>query len=198
MSQMLLRFGDCSLTTLARLDILSLEYQLTPTSESDLRMVAKKRRKSPNGKPTNKLIFSATQGTNDAVFPDVLALYVRPGSTVADITYGKGVFWKNVPKDRYHLLATDIKAGVDCRALPYEQESMDCVVFDPPYMHTPGGTAHVGHQNFEQYYKNNHGSDTTKKYHDAVLDLYFRAGADAWRVLKNGGIYIVKCQDEVC
>src|SRR5262249_22799940 len=77
-------------------------------------MTTKKKRKSPNGKATNDLVFSAYQGTNDAVFPHVLALYVRPSSTVADITYGRGVFWKGVPKDRYKLLATDIKAGVDC------------------------------------------------------------------------------------
>jgi hypothetical protein len=30
-----------------------------------------------------------------------------------------------------------------------------------------------------------------------VLDLYFRAGAEAHRVLRTGGIFIVKCQDEV-
>ncbi len=35
------------------------------------------------------------------------------------------------------------------------------------------------------------------KYHDAVLDLYFRAGGEAYRVLKPDGILIVKCQDEV-
>jgi hypothetical protein len=30
-----------------------------------------------------------------------------------------------------------------------------------------------------------------------VLDLYFRAGAEAKRTLKTGGVLIVKCQDEV-
>ncbi len=29
-------------------------------------------------------------------------------------------------------------------------------------------------------------------------DLYFTAAKEAWRVLRDGGIYIVKCQDEVC
>lgn len=159
----------------------------------------KKKRKSPDGIPTNKLIFSAAQGTNDVVFPEVLALYVKPGSIVADITYGRGVFWKSVPKDRYKLLATDIKHGVDCRALPYQHGSLDCVVFDPPYMHTPGGTAHVGHQHYENYYANNltqNGSE--KKYHEAVLDLYFRTAHEAKRVLRPEGIFIVKCGDEVC
>jgi hypothetical protein len=31
----------------------------------------------------------------------------------------------------------------------------------------------------------------------AVLDLYFRASKEAHRVLRDGGILIVKCQDEV-
>lgn len=155
-------------------------------------------RKSPAGVSTNNLVFSAYAGTNAEMFPTVLELYVPLHSKVADVTYGKGIFWKNVPPGSFELLKSDIKQGVDARALPYESGTIDCVVFDPPYMHTPGGTAHDGHQNFEQYYMNNHGSYTTKKYHEAVLDLYFRAGAEAWRVLKSGGIYIVKCQDEVC
>jgi hypothetical protein len=156
-----------------------------------------KKRKAPDGVATNDLVVSAHVGTNDLVFPHVLSLYVEPGSTVADVTYGRGVFWRAVPKDAYNLLVSDLQDGVDARDLPYESCSLDCVVFDPPYMHTPGGTAHVGHQNFETYYQNN-GASSGKKYHEAVLDLYFTAAKEAWRVLRDGGIYIVKCQDEVC
>lgn len=157
----------------------------------------KTRRKSPDGVTTNDLVFSAHVGTNDDVFPQVLSLYVAPGSTVADVTYGNGVFWRQVPEGAYKLLATDLSTGTDCRSLPHSDRSIDCVVFDPPYMHTPGGTAHVGHQNFEGYYQNNQAS-SDKKYHEAVLDLYFSASREAFRVLRTGGFYIVKCQDEVC
>lgn len=164
-----------------------------------MKNTGKKKRKSPNGTPTNKLVFSAHQGTNDEVFPSILALYVPAGSKVADITYGKGVFWKAVPEKQYELLATDLKSGVDCRNLPYENNALDCVVFDPPYMHTPGGTAHVNHQNYENYYANNvEANGSGKKYHEAVLDLYFRTAHEAKRVLKSEGIFIVKCGDEVC
>lgn len=156
-----------------------------------------KKRKSPDGTATNDLVLSAYTATNDEVFPFVLSLYVEPGSTVADVTYGKGVFWRKVPLGTYKLLASDIESGVDCRNLSYRDASIDCVVFDPPYMHTPGGTAHVNHQNYEGYYKNNLAL-SEKKYHEAVLDLYFTAAREAWRVLRDSGVYIVKCQDEVC
>lgn len=159
----------------------------------------KKKRKSPEGISTNDLIFSAYVGDNSTVFSNVLALHVPPGSKIADVTYGKGAFWKNVPLDLYEVLPSDIKTGTDFRNLPYRDGEIDCVILDPPYMHTPGGTAHNGHQNYESYYKNNAvRNQTTKKYHEAVLDLYFSASKEAHRVLRNNGILIIKCQDEVC
>jgi hypothetical protein len=158
----------------------------------------KKTDRIARGEPTNDLVFSAHVGTNDEVFPSVLKLYVPEGAEVADVTYGKGVFWKKVDTSLYDLRASDLKGGVDSRDLPYPGDSLDAVVFDPPYMHTPGGTAHNGHQNFEGYYSNNGTTHTDKKYHEAVLDLYFRSADEAWRVLRPEGIYIVKCQDEVC
>ena len=157
------------------------------------------RRKVRNGAPTNDLIRSAFSEGNDLVFPHILGLYVNPGSIVADVTYGKGVFWRHIPADEYDLRATDIQDGVDCRKLPYSDGEVDCVILDPPYMHSPGGTAHVAHAPFEEHYRNNGtGNRTASKYHEAVLDLYRDAGSEAHRVLRDRGVLIVKCQDEVC
>jgi hypothetical protein len=66
-------------------------------------------------------------------------------------------------------------------------------------MHT-ARTAHVGHQRFEENYRNNasRNGSSSKKYHEAVLELYFDAAKEALRVLRDEGIYIVKCADEVC
>ncbi len=36
-----------------------------------------------------------------------------------------------------------------------EDGKIDCVVLDPPYMHSPGGTAHTGHKPFEAHCRNN-------------------------------------------
>ena len=157
------------------------------------------RRRVQNGEATNDLVFSASTDGNDGVFPRILDLYVTSGSVVADVTFGKGVFWRRVPGDKYKVLATDIQNGIDCRKLPYDDGEIDCVVFDPPYMHSPGGTAHDVHTPFEEHYRNNGtGNRTSSKYHEAVLDLYRDGGREAHRILRERGVLIVKCQDEVC
>ena len=156
-------------------------------------------RRVRKGIPTNDLVFSAYVGGNEDVFPKILDLYVSPKSVIADVTFGKGVFWRNVPENLYKVRSTDIQNGIDCRNLPYESGEIDCVVLDPPYMHSPGGTAHTVHSAFENHYRNNSTDNRTrKKYHEAVLELYEEAGAEAFRVLRDRGVLIVKCQDEVC
>ena len=96
----------------------------------------KKKRKSPAGKATNDLIFSAYTSNNTEVFSLILDLYVPSGSKIADVTYGQGAFWKNIDKNKYNIYPSDIKTGIDCRNLPYENETCDCVVLDPPYICT--------------------------------------------------------------
>lgn len=36
------------------------------------------------------------------------------------------------------------------------------------------------------------------KYHEAVLELYEDAGKETFRILKEKGVFVVKCQDEIC
>ena len=157
------------------------------------------RRRVQNGAPTNDLVLSAHVDGNAQVFPSILDLYVAKGSVVADVTYGKGTFWRHVAMENYSLLATDIRDGFDCRKLLYEDGTIDCVVLDPPYMHSPGGTTHTSQMAFDEHYRNNRtGNNTDKKYHEAVVELYEEAGKEAFRVLRERGVFIVKCQDEVC
>ena len=80
--------------------------------------IIKKKRKSSNGKATNDLIFSAHTSNNTEVFALILELYVPSGSKIADVTYGRGVFWKNVNRNKYNIYPSDIKTGIDCRNLP--------------------------------------------------------------------------------
>ncbi len=155
------------------------------------------------GLATSDVFVSAHVGGNAEVFPQILALHVPEGSTVADVTWGKGVFWQRVPTGQYVVKATDIAMGVDCRALPYSDSVVDCVVLDPPYMeglfrksndHMAGSGSHAA---FRRNYSNGTPTKGGPKWHDAVLDLYFAAAREAYRVLRDKGVLIVKCQDEV-
>ena len=161
------------------------------------------KRRVQGGQATTNVVLSAHHSGNADVFPRILWLHVPEGSTIADVTYGGGVFWRNVPKGKYHVKATDIADGVDCRSLPYPDRSMDCVVLDPPYMEgfyrrKNGQKAGSGtHAAFREFYANGDESPDGPKWHQAVADLYFKAGREAFRVLRNRGVLIVKCQDEV-
>jgi hypothetical protein len=163
-----------------------------------------KGKRTQGGIATSNVVMSAFVSGNAEVFPQILNLHVPVGAKIADVTYGTGVFWRNVDLSRYTLLATDLSEGVDCRALPYEAESLDALVLDPPYMEglLRNNVAHKAgsgtHSAFREYYSNgnetNHGGP---KWHAAVSDLYYKAGHEAGRVLKPNGVMIVKCQDEV-
>ena len=166
-------------------------------------------KRKQGGESTSDLVMSAYSAGNADVFPEILKLHVPEGSIVADVTWGKGVFWRNVSDGTYKVLATDISMGVDCRKLPYKSESIDCVVLDPPYMegfYRKEGSLKAGsgtYSAFSDAYSNGDevNGDTenvgTKKWHAAVTDMYFKAGNEAYRVLRKNGIFIVKCQDEV-
>lgn len=161
------------------------------------------KKRTAGGVPTTNVVTSAYIGSNEDVFPRILALHVPSGSEVADVTYGKGTFWNRVDSSRYRLHPTDLQTGVDCRSLPYGDGSLDCVVLDPPYMeglyrcseaHLAGSGTHKA---FREHYSNGERTTGGAKYHEAVLDLYFKAGREAHRVLGSNGVLIVKCQDEV-
>jgi hypothetical protein len=158
-----------------------------------------------------ELTLSAYVARNSSVFPKVLDLHVQEGVRIADVTWGKGVFWKDIDLCNYELYASDLDPdrspsghAIDCRSLPFEDDSLDAVVLDPPYaegyfrrnkeMMAGSGS----HSSFREHYSSGEILDTNgSKYHEAVLDLYYEAGVEARRVLNDDGTLIVKVQDEV-
>lgn len=179
-----------------------------------------KPRRVAGGIPTTDLVFSARVGENAELFAQILALHVPKGTTIADVTFGQGAFWRSIRSTDYNVLASDIdakeghgifpskplevKTRIDCRDLPYTDNSLDGVVLDPPYMEGlyRSATGHMAgsgtHSSFRHAYSNGKATDEPgPKWHDAVVDMYVKAGREAYRVLKPDGILIVKCQDEV-
>lgn len=172
-----------------------------PLINTDIPDQPKKR--TQGGVSTTNVVMSATIGGNADLFPEILNLHVPDKARVADVTYGSGVFWRNVDLSRYTLLPSDIATGIDCRSLPYEAGSFDALVLDPPYMegllrNNKNHKAGIGKFSaFRDYYSNGDEVNQGPKWHAAVTDLYFKAGAEARRVLRDHGVMIVKCQDEV-
>jgi hypothetical protein len=161
------------------------------------------RRRVQRGIATAEAVTSALVGGNAEIFARILALHVPAGSLVADVTYGQGVFWREVPPGRYRLLASDLRTGTDFRALPHADASIDALVLDPPYMEgllrenaatRPGLGSHAAMR--DRYSGGGEGTPGAR-WHAAVLALYLAGAAEARRVLRDHGLFIVKCQDEV-
>ena len=177
-------------------------------------------KRTQGGIATTDVVCSAYIDNNDEVFKDILSLFVEDGSVIADVTFGLGVFWNKVDTSKYTVLPSDLylkeetirkysklnpQSGINSKNLPYENESLDAVVFDPPYMESfyRNQTEQIGgtgtHYAFRRAYSSGKGNEKGEsgKYHDAVTEMYIKSGIEAYRVLKEKGIYIVKCQDEV-
>lgn len=162
-------------------------------------------------KNKEEVIVTANEGYSYDVFPNILDLHLPEGASIADVTYGKGTFWKKLDESQFDLKASDIDEdkspvgeSIDFRDLPYSAESFDCVVLDPPHIEgyyrrnvdqLPGAGSH---SKFREAYSNGEAYSGSARYHNAVLETYFEAGREAHRVLKDGGILIAKIVDEVC
>ena len=81
-----------------------------------------------------------------------------------------------------------ITGKTDFRELPYHARSFDGVVFDPPYMHNPGRPM------YDTY---NNAATTNGMYHRDIMQLYADGMAEGVRILRYGGLLLVKCKDEV-
>ena len=110
----------------------------------------------------------------------------------ADVTYGNGVFWKNLPPPVYCFDINPQLDYVTCASsdnLPFEEKSINSVMFDPPFL---------------TYIKSarEHNSIMAKRYggywkYDELQDHYTKTIKEAYRVLNKKGIFVVKCQDIV-
>lgn len=141
----------------------------------------------------NDGIYTAHLGNNAALLADVCRLYLPSGSKVADITYGRGVFWRKFDLSTIDFHPSDKltcpKTPYNFTNLPYEDGTYDVVVFDPPYAHNPGNML------VDPRYRN---AETTKGfYHDDIIELYRKGMAEGRRILKPGGLLWVKCKDEL-
>jgi hypothetical protein len=109
-----------------------------------------------------------------------------------DPTYGRGRFWSKWRPDTLitsDLLVPGAMHAWDFTALPSPDRLYQAVVFDPPYK--LNGTPAAGDSDAA------YGVDRVASWQER--HALIRAGIDeCCRVLKPGGVLLVKCQDQVC
>ena len=130
------------------------------------------------------------------IIRNILRLHVPGGKIDCDPTYSTGAFYNGsgieVPELRF-----DIKPqaeGViqaDARHLPLEDESISCMMFDPPFLATTGKSLTEGQGNI---INRRFGVFPDEQ---SLHRFYVEAMVEAHRVLKPQGILIFKCQDKV-
>ena len=112
-----------------------------------------------------------------------------PNGIELDPMYFKGNFYKEIPKPKYKFdiepLNEDVKQG-DARHIKLPRDWVNCMILDPPFMFGIHGKT-------EKYYSSaTHG---IFKNFEELTELYKGILKDAYRVLRNNGILIFKCQD---
>ena len=134
-----------------------------------------------------------TRRTNAELIADCAKIgYLKKDDMVADVTYGLGRFWDAWSPDI--LLASDLDPvkspcglSVDFTDLPFADNELDVVVFDPPYRFA--GTAKLSS---DAGYGIGAYMPTAER-----MDMIFAGVAEAARVTRPGGKVLTKCQDQV-
>ena len=161
-------------------------------------------RPSPGGGmiDASSIILSARVAqTNAEIFPDVLKLYVPEGAKVLDMTWGRGVFWKRVPKGAYKITANDLDKSrgryhYDFSHLPPQwKERFDAVVLDPPYLGV-GGIKTLK-DSIDRSYNNRLRARKMGAGIKATQRVYAAGMIEAHRVLRRSGVLILKAMDQV-
>ena len=131
------------------------------------------------------------------IIKGILDLHVKNKKIDCDPTYSIGNFYKNTgieePAYKFDInpKVDEVKFG-DSRNLPLENCSIDCMMFDPPFLATTGKSLTNDDDNnainkrFGVY-------PSEKELHKFYIDSL----NESYRILKDRGILIFKCQDKI-
>lgn len=140
---------------------------------------------------TNEMVRSVYY-SQDEILKAIMQLYCPTGIDL-DPTYSKGNFYKNLPEPKYK---SDIKPiedviAADTRYLPFKEESMNSIMFDPPFIIHTSDTVYTGNSNII------HNRFSSFKSIKELWKYYFWSMLEFYNLLKPNGVLIFKCQDIV-
>lgn len=144
----------------------------------------------------NELIKSISYDQSE-IIRWILQLHVPSGRIDCDPTYSIGNFYKNtgIDEPEYKFDINPQVEGVefgDSRHLPLDDKSINCLMFDPPFLATTGKSLkqddghNIINKRFGVY-------PSEQELHQFYIDSL----KEAYRILKDKGILIFKCQDKI-
>lgn len=127
----------------------------------------------------------------------IIDLHIKSKRIDCDPTYSKGNFYKNTgiekPKYIFDLFPqTEDTVKADCRNLPLENNSIESLMFDPPFLATTGKSLKEGKDN--NFINKRFGVYPSEK---ELHKFYVDSMKEFYRILKEDGILIFKCQDKI-
>ena len=138
-----------------------------------------------------KEIIKTISYSQEEIIRNIMELY-KIECFDLDPTYSKGNFYKKIPEPKLKFDLDPQSKGVeksDCISLPLEENSIKSIMFDPPFIASipKGKPTGIINQRFG-YYRNIQ-TELWNMYHKALEEFY--------RILKDDGILVFKCQDTI-
>lgn len=145
-------------------------------------------------KLTNETVIKSVYTCQKELLKNLMKLYA-PNGFELDPTYSKGNFYKGLPEPDYKF---DIRPQLDyvwpasCTDLPLFDNSIESILFDPPFLATTGNVSKSDRKSNIiikrfGYYKNM--KDLWQMYYEALREFK--------RILKYRGVLVVKMQDSI-
>ena len=134
-----------------------------------------------------KPLIRSISYSQDTILESIIYLHIPAGKIEVDPCYNKGGFYKSgeiVAPEK--ISDIDPIHGVpvhDCRNLLYGNNSVESILFDPPFLTYPG-------KNMCKL--KSFGTFRNKK---ELFEMYEDSFQEFYRILQKDGILIVKCQD---
>lgn len=128
--------------------------------------------------------------SDDEVLKAISDIHLKGGWFDADITYSKGVFYKNCeqPRQKSDLipLFEDVKEDDSTVLRTYEDESLNSVVFDPPFLFRKRKSVNNDRISARFSYFNSY---------EELIEMYEKSLTAIHKKLKSKGLLCFKCQD---
>ncbi len=148
----------------------------------------------------NKRVISTIGYDQHQMIKDILKLHVPSGTIDVDVCYSTGKFYEKSgitpPVHKFDIRPqADGVIEADCQDLSehLEAESVDCVMFDPPFLMSSPSKNKKDNDNSNLIHKRFSSFKSPK----SLWGFYSNSLKEFHRVLKPKGVLIFKCQDSV-